>query len=485
VNFEKGASRAILFAAGAHLLVVAAALACNEARAQPGPSGKDRAESKQQKDEGGRKSKPPSKREEPEKLAGKVAVLNAGPVSSTSVGQLLRLYQALESGRLGQPISDRALRETLAGKPANPALLKAKSSLDKGKALYGALKLEEAVKSLRRAETLYLEHVATARSRRGLRDTWAYLLLALSSLGQQKEMKEVAGRLRLLTKPGKAPAGVPASLWKKISARLPKKTKTRGLAIEAPSSAKVWVDFKPVSLPAGEPPKEEKGSGASLRRLRVDGGEHHVAVEAAGHRKLYRRVEPGRDSQSITAVLAPESAPPHLRLRRKLAKIRESRAGFTAAASSTIASSLEIARLIVASPAGKGWSLRAFDSKTGTFVSPPLAISFPVEAADLARLKGWSVKLADKLSPKKKEARAADEKTKPRKLPLKESARKAAAKVAEPKSPAEKGKEKKKPKPLWKRWYFWVAIGAVGIVTAVFALRKEETDKVEIEVYRP
>jgi hypothetical protein len=413
----------------------------------------------------------------PPALTGRFAVVNQGPINTAGINGLSSLYSVLAAANMGRPIADRALRAALLKRPSDLTLVRTRAAISAGRSLFAALKHQPAIQKLRQAESLLLQHVSSKTARPLLRETWTYLLLSLDAQGKTQKATAVARNLEKLTAGRQKPPKVPQALWNKY--RRPKKrpAKMRSLTLETPANVTVQVDFTTVAPEKGKP----KGD-ADLRvwKLNVDHKDHHITVEARGHRKFYTHLPAGRKPASISVVLAPLPTVSYKSLREKLAALAGASGKKWSRFLGALARKHAIDRFVTAFERNGQWIVKVFSAQRKAFVGPAAAISFPPTQKTKQKVHAWAHTVVSAV----RKAQSSDEKAAARQRALKKSTRKAAAAVADPKKKPLK-KKKKKTTPLWKRWYFWVAIGAVGIVTAVFALRKEESDKVEIQVYRP
>jgi hypothetical protein len=212
---------------------------------------------------------------------------------------------------------------------------------------------------------------------------------------------------------------------------------------------------------------------------RVDNRAHHLAVEAPGRRRYYRNLPAGRTAVKVLAVLPPAPVDAHRSLRTSLARIRKLKPERQPSAVAALLKPHNLARALVVIPKAAHLTVRLLDVRTATYLGPAARLSLPMNPAQLAALKKWAGTARAAVA--KAVAAATPGRPGPEKLKPREAARKAAREVAGKKKPL----SKKKKKPLWKQWYFWVAAAAVATVITVFALRKDESGTVEVKVYRP
>lgn len=406
----------------------------------------------------------------------RVAVVNIGEVDLAMVRTVQRLYKALKSGRLGKPVPDAVLRSALAGAPFDSSQLEAEELLRKARLAYAALKRSDAINLLKRAEALYLRHVPLSRAKKGLGATWTYLLLSLHDLGLRARARSVVRSLTGLTA-GKKPAGIPSATWRQYRPTTRFRRVVRVIKIMAPAGASVYVDFRKIKPAAAKGP----APSSALHVARVDTRAHHLAVEAKGRRRFYRKLSAQRTSMRVLAVLPPAPVDAHRTLRTSLARIRTLKPARQPSAVAALLKPHNLARALVVFPEAAHLTVRLLDVRTATYLGPATKLSLPMNPTQLAALKKWTGTVRAAVA--KAVADAATGRPGPEKLKPREAARKAAREVAGKKKPL--SKKKKKAKPLWKQWYFWVAAAAVATVITVFALRKDESGTVEVKVYRP
>ncbi len=393
-------------------------------------------------------------------LPGTFAIINTVSPDSSTRKNLHLLYEILDKTSLGKGLDKEDLRNALLSAPFDGSFEKADNKLTKGRALYGELKFEEAIDVLKRAKSIFLEHVGQEKGSEGLASTLSYLILSMNSIGQEEQMREYAEILHYVVA-GAYPQTIPSSLWKKI---LPKKRpQKRPLKIRAPKEASVYVNFKLL-----EDDAQTVDDNNALWTLISHTGLLHVVVEAPGHKKFYTKIQPGRDEVYIVAGMSPLAEDPHQDVRNTVGEWLSKPTVPGEKDMLSLAEKTGADRLILARRKKETIILQIFEAKKKKLLPLSFEVIPSVSVEHSENLSLWATAVAKSLAPKP--------------IDLKKSKRKAAVKVTEKKTLPPK---KKKPVPVWKRWYFWTALGVVGIVTVVFAVRKDPESRVEIKVQRP
>lgn len=392
----------------------------------------------------------------------KLAVVNLSPTDLASINVSLKMYELMKS--MDATIPDEAVRQALAGAPFDMSELVAGNLLEKAKLAFAALKRARAVKLLLKAESYYLREVLVVSASKQIATVWTYLLITQNELGLTDQARLAAEQIYRFSK-GKKPDEIPLQVWRKYI-RPFRFRQMRTLFVEAPKGSKVYVDFHLI------PPPSRPGPFIA----RVDVGAHHVAVEAPGMKRFYERVAQGRGKASVRAFMARSPVDAHASIRAELLLLKNLAEKERTKKLSALGRKLGLDALLLMAQRGGTLFLRFLEASKGSFLDKPLVVELPLKPSTskplITWLKGVEKARADLLAPKP-----------PKKIEPIASARKAARKVTAEKKPLKK-RPKKKAKPLWKKWYFWVAAVAVAVVVTVFAVRKDEGNKVELTVYR-
>jgi len=395
---------------------------------------------------------------------GTFAIVNLAGDNPKTITELLNLYKILQKSSLGDGLEETSLQKALLGAAHDTRFKNAQETMKRGKRLYGALKFSEAISVFEKAKTMFLRSVHHDKAADELISTLSYLMLSLNSLGKTPEAREVARTLSFLSRDS-VPEKVPSPLWKQLKPK--RKPNTRILKIRAPKDARVFVDF--TLLKDGDAPEAD---GDVLWSTRIDTGLHHVIVQAKGLRKFYTQVQAGPANVSLVTTMEPEPKDPHPNIRSTVIEWLSKKAVPTTKELKALARKARVQRLVMVKKEEIVYSLQLFEAKNHQLYSPTVTYTPPIDEKDKEKLIKWGPVIARSLKPK--------EETK--KIPLEKSTKKAAAEAGKKKPLSEKPK---KVPPIWKRWYFWVTLGAVGIVAVVFAVRGDPENKVEIEVTRP
>ncbi len=395
----------------------------------------------------------------PRPLAALVNVAR-GPTEQEA-GDVLAGYKALARGLPGWDLlPDLVARRLLAGSVRDWPIEEARRLLDRGRLAQAALKLEEALSLLERAEDLLLAKVPTEKARPVLKLVWASLVAAHHAAGQIEAARKAAGRLALVSPTG---APLPPSLWNRYRPGTQAFTPPAVLRIRAPEAARVWVDFRPSapSRDATAPPQPGEAAKWKLWEVPVERPTVLVAVEAPGHARFFESValRPG-ETKEIVPILRPTETNPHAklaawwfeRLRRGVGPKELQELGWR----------LHLDLLVVTDTSAQSRTYRLFHVKSGIFQGT-------VASLDPKALAAWKALrlVRQRVSPARKAARAAARNARP--------------------APAGSTPKQKEATPLWKKWYFWVIIGAVVAGATAFALTRQDEgrDEVEIRVWRP
>lgn len=403
---------------------------------------------------------------------GTFAIVNLAGDNSRTITELLNLYNILKKSSLGDVLEETSLQRALLGAAYDTRFKDAQETMNRGKRLYGALKFSEAISVLEKAKNMFLRGVDHDKAADELISTLSYLMLSLNSMGKTSEAREIARTLSFLSK-NSVPEKVPAPLWKQLKPKQKRKPNTRILKIRAPKDARVFVDFKLLKngalLKGGATPGAD---GDVLWSTRIDTGLHHIIVEAEGLRKFYTQVQAGPADVSLVTTMELESKDPHPYIRSTVIEWLSKKAVPTTKELKALARKARVQRLVIVKKEKTAYSLQLFEAKNVRIY--PLTVTYtpPINEKDKEKLIKWGSAIARSLKPKEEV----------KKIPLEKSTKKAAAEAGKKKPLSEKPK---KTPPIWKRWYFWVTLGAVGIVAVVFAVRGDPENKVEIEVTRP
>jgi len=397
------------------------------------------------------------------------AVVVASPHPTKSQVQLIEnLYLTRTFVVFGRPIASKALRTVLAGAPFVWTTEEARATLTAARLSYATVKLQQAIGQLRRAESLYLRYVPSAQARKGLHQTWALMVLAYHSLGMSKQARQAAENLALLEPSGKP---VPPAIWKQYAPSRRGKMR-RTLSVDGLAGATLLVDFKPV-------PPTTRSAGRDIWTIKVRRAGHHVMLDAPGHAKFYAWVPSGSKDTQLTAVMPARPADTFMDLRAFLATKSDKGPGLDPTDLKKVAQQAGAHLLLVAWFEAQNLRLRAFDASHKRYVGA--TITLHGSSGRMAQNPTWTKQVAQAFAPRKPRPPL------PRKA-LSKSTKKAADQQAKRAADQRKLKAHHKGKPLWKRWYFWVAIGAVGILAGVFAYKNKDnstSDVVQVRVHRP
>ncbi len=402
----------------------------------------------------------------------------------TDVSWTLRLYDTIRKALGGSwpkglaPIDDPELRRVLAGDRPDWSLQQAQALLDRARLAYATLKIQQALTDLQAARELLLRQVPVASAKPLLAQVWAYLVMCHNSLGQGEQARKAAADLALVSADGKP---LPRVLWKRYKpkpkqnkptrrfVRRGRRLKTRGpgALVSVPKGATVYVDFK--VLPPTAPQWIVLPNQSNRNRLALRADRHkYLAVEAPGKRRFFTIVSP-TNLDPLQVVLPPAGPDPEAKIRAWLDDIRAK--GPDAERISALGARVHAHWILVLLRRPDGRHLALYET------ARPASPRWTGLVADLETQPSTKQveSLVSLLAPKPK--------ARPTPRALARSARKAARKVAaRPTNPATKPKKK----PLWKKWYFWVALGAVAVAATVFAVTKDkQSDEVDIRVYRP
>ncbi|MCD6499772.1 MAG: hypothetical protein J7M25_15880 [Deltaproteobacteria bacterium] len=400
------------------------------------------------------------------------AIVVASPhPTKRQVQQVVALYSHPNFRGLGQAVGPTALRMVLAGAPFNWTIAEARSTLAAARLSYATVKLQQAINQLRRVESLYLRYVPSPQAKNGLHQVWALMVLAYHTLGMSQKARKSAENLALLEPTGNP---VPPAIWRQYAPKRPARSR-RTLTVDAPANATLLMDFKAVQ------PTAHRADRATWS-LKVSRGGHHIMLDAPGHAHFYAWVPPGRKDAQTTVDMPTRPADSFAELRAFFSSLSRKNAGLDPAALESIARRTRIRLLLVAWFDVQGLKIRAFDSRHKRYLGTTITLKGTTGQGTQTR--AWTKQVALALSPVK--ARPSHVPL-PRKA-LANSTKKAAGQEAKRAAEQRKLKGHHKRKPLWKRWYFWVAIGTVGILAGVFAYKNKDnstSDVVRVRVHRP
>ncbi len=396
----------------------------------------------------------------PKPLAAIVNVARAPTEEAAS--EVLAGYEAL--GRAvpnWDLLPDLVARRLLAGSVRDWPLEAARRLLAQGRLAQAALKLDEAISLLKRAERLLLEKVPTAQSKPVLRLVWASLVAAHHAAGQIAEARRAAARLALVSQDG---APLPPALWSRYRPSAAFLTQPAHLRLRAPGEARVWVNFEPAA-PTGDAtgPARPGQPAAAWKLWEVQARRQtlFLAVELPGHVKFFRifTFQAG-EKRDLVALPSRVPANPHASLARWW--FERLRQGVGPKELQELGWRLHADLLVVTDSSARRRTFRLFQVANATFQDTAASLTPKALAAWRA-----GVPEARPVAAARKAARAAARKARP--------------------APARTIPKHHKAKPLWKKWYFWVVIGAVVIGATAFALTKRDQgqDEVEIRVFRP
>ncbi len=432
-------------------------------------------------------------------------------LTRTQVKRSLEFYELLRKSFGGawpktlSPLEDFDLRALLAGDRPDWSLEQAKTLLAEAKVAYATLKVRAALSHLEAAREILLRRVSVDQAKGPLAEVWAYLVMCRNSLGQADLARREAANLALVSPEGKP---LPEVLWNRyrptpsqntrVRRRRPRPSRKHLAQILVPRGASIYLNFKRLpssnqghrdlaqTKPAGRRPRRPSRPGRSaspddatvpndqaMERYTIPLSRPvFLAVEAPGKQHYFSMLQPR--TGPVRVVLTPAPRDRRADLRRWLDALRGRQP--TPDQIQALAAKTKASLFLLIQEDAKGLSLVVLDSRkpakplwTKRFPPPP-ATSTGWPKVTVQDLSGLTAIL---LPPKPRPSRTA----------LARTARKAARKVANKKNlPIKKPRKK----PLWKKWYFWVALGAVAVAATVFAVTKDkQSDQVDIRVSRP